>query len=117
LESDPLGLTAGLSTYGYVDQSPIVWADPSGQSKGGKKNLNTEGFTKNSDPKEVEKAMNEAKAAGQDKRYLALRALFKVIKRGGSMGLACEMFEQYQECQRNPCACDPNGVACMLEGT
>lgn len=30
LESDPLGLQASMSTYGYVGSSPLSWSDPSG---------------------------------------------------------------------------------------
>ena len=43
------------------------------------------GFTKKSDPNDVKKAMDAAKAAGEGKRYRALRGLLKVIKRGGAM--------------------------------
>lgn len=31
-QSDPLGLRAGISTYGYVFSSPLVWSDPLGLS-------------------------------------------------------------------------------------
>ncbi|WP_447786436.1 RHS repeat-associated core domain-containing protein [Stenotrophomonas bentonitica] len=30
VESDPLGLQASVSTYGYVGSSPLSWSDPSG---------------------------------------------------------------------------------------
>lgn len=31
-QSDPIGLRAGISTYGYVFSSPLVWSDPLGLS-------------------------------------------------------------------------------------
>jgi hypothetical protein len=72
-------------TYGYVGQNPLSWYDPFGLAKGGKKNIGTEGFTKNSDPKDVEEALKDAMKKKQSKRIKALRALLKVIKRGGTM--------------------------------
>jgi RHS repeat-associated protein len=34
-QSDPIGLSASLSTYSYVDSDPVAWNDPFGLSKGG----------------------------------------------------------------------------------
>jgi hypothetical protein len=84
-------------------------------SKGGKQNINTQGFTKKSDPKLVEKAMNEAKVAGKLASYRALRGLLKVIKRGGTLGLACELYDELRHCQEDPCSCDPYSVACFVK--
>lgn len=54
VESDPIGLDGGLNTYGYVGGDSLHYFDVKGLTKGGKKNLGTEGFNKNSDLKEVE---------------------------------------------------------------
>lgn len=85
VESDPIGLYGDMNRYAYVDGSPLNWNDALGLSKGGKKLLSTEGFTKRSKAEDVAKALADAIKKGQTKRAAALRALLKVIKRGGTM--------------------------------
>src|SRR6266542_1540903 len=65
----------GPNVFAYVNNSPTGYWDAFGLAKGGKQNIACEEFTKKSDPDEVKKAMNPAKAAKQTKRYRALRAL------------------------------------------
>ncbi len=63
------------------------WSDTLGLAKGGKNNLATEGFNLRSNPKDVEEALKDAIKNKHAKRIISLRALLKVIKRGGSMSL------------------------------
>lgn len=86
------------------------FVDPNGLAKGGKQNISTEGFNKNSDPNEVKKVLEEAKKAGQFKRYLKLKALLKVIKRGGTL-MICPGIEEAWENVIDPCS-DPNNPYC-----
>jgi len=113
---DPIGFAGGDSNlYGYVLQDPVNFVDPEGLAKSqglckGKKSLNTEGFNKQSKASSVQNALNDAIKKKQPKRIKALRALLKVIKRGGSMGLLLPIFET----QLNlACTCD-NLLACEL---
>lgn len=87
MQHDPIGLDGGLNPYLYVDGNPLRYFDSLGLAKGGRKNLGTEGFTRHSSPKDVEAALQDAIKKGQRKRVAALRALLKVIKRGGSMSV------------------------------
>ncbi len=54
-------------------------------SKGGKQNISVGGHNRNSNPVDVQNAMNEAKDAGNQSHYRKLKGLLKVIKRGGRM--------------------------------
>jgi RHS repeat-associated protein len=80
-----IGESDGVNQHLFVGNSPTLYWDAFGGSKGGRKNISCEGFTKQSDPADVAKALEQAKKLRQLKRTEALRALLKVIKRGGSM--------------------------------
>ena len=127
IESDPIGLAGDINSYAYVGGSPLNWTDMYGLSKGGRRNLGTEGFNKNSNPDDVARALAEAIKNGQKARAAALRALLKVIKRGGSMGFFLDpaaLFRTFCEngdvmscviyCKLEPEdeACQPDDMSC-----
>ena len=113
---DPIGFDGGDSNlYGYVLGDPVNFIDSEGLAKSqglckGKKNLNTEGFNKQSKASELERALNDAINKKQSKRIKALEALLKVIKRGGSMGL---LFPILRDQFNSSCSCDKQ-IACEL---
>ncbi len=84
---DPIGFEGGdTNLYGYVVNDPVNWTDPAGLSKGGRQNI--EGSDPLMDPGKI----NDIKRALKDPnisqaRKNALRAWYKVWKRGGTMGI------------------------------
>jgi RHS repeat-associated protein len=116
LQKDPIGIEGGLNLYSYTDDDPVNYIDPFGRSKGGKRNLNAEGFNKKSNPNDVEQALRDALKNGQKDRAKALRALLKVLKRGGTIGFACAIFDdlldqldnENEEDTDSVCGDDPN---------
>ncbi len=107
---DPIDFSGGdTNLYGYVLNDPVNFVDSEGLAKSnglckGKKSLNTEGFTKQSDPNDVKNALDDAIKKGQTKRIKALRTLLKVIKRGGTMGLPLIIpTDEFMFCEVNGC--------------
>jgi len=102
--------------YGYAGQNPLYWFDPYGLAKGGKQNISTEGFTPRSDPKELEKHLKEVMKTDpkNTKRINKLRALLKVIKRGGRLGPASLIpFDDEFFCVMTGMFCEPRPDLCI----
>jgi len=112
---DPILFAGGdANLYGYVQNDPVNFTDPEGLSKGGQKNIGTEGFTKKSKASNVENALKEAIENKQEKRIKSLRALLKVIKRGGTMTLVPPFLEDIlKEITKQGCMMG-NPVDCEL---
>lgn len=113
VESDPIGLDGGLNTYAYVDANPLAWSDARGLTKGGKKNINTEGFNKNSDPARIKAAIVDAQANMQKDRVKALRAILKVAQRIEKYGLFSCPTDVIEE-GTSPCFLHPNSIQCLM---
>ncbi len=87
--------------YEFCSNDPLLKYDFLGLNDKPKRNLNCEGFTKKSDPDDVKRALDAAKAAGQAKRAAALKALWKVIKRGGALGIMFDFIQLQMEMELN----------------
>jgi hypothetical protein len=80
-------LASAYSLYGFVGNDPNGWWDGFGTDKGrkpvtgGDKSLDCEGFTKNSCPKDVKSALDEARKARNIARAKALQRLYKTMRR------------------------------------
>lgn len=97
IESDPIGLDLDISTYAYAGSDPLAFVDPLGLGKGGRRNVQTEGLNKQSAIKDVLEALKDAIKNGQKERIKNLRALLKIIKRGGRMEIMPLDIEQLME--------------------
>ena len=112
LSPDPLGHSVGTNWYAYVDNNPLSFVDHLGLSKGGKQNISVnhkgQEFTSRSSERAVGKAIDEARREGMGARHIAkLKGIYKVIRRGGTMGLACTLMDcgayvEAMECVLNP---------------
>ena len=102
VESDPIGLLAGVNTYNYVDESPVGFFDPDGLGKeGGRRSvagndpLTPREINRNSPKSVVDKQIEIVKDAlkrmpGMNpKRAAQLRAWLKVAGRGFTKAFAC----------------------------
>ena len=106
VESDPVGLKAGVNTYGYVDQSPLIFSDPDGLGKqGGQSSIGgndpaiPRGINKNSTPAEINQAIRSAEAelakpGINPARAAKIRAWIKVAKRGFTRSVCPPLIEE-----------------------
>ncbi|ATE70800.1 RHS repeat-associated core domain-containing protein [Lysobacter capsici] len=86
LQGDPIGQEGGMGLYHYVDNSPLLNVDVLGLSKGQKRNLSVGSLNKKSSKESVKAALDAARRDGASKAHINnLRALLKVIRRGGTM--------------------------------
>jgi len=119
---DPIEFAVGWNFYTYVDNSPLNFSDPEGFSQHGKRNLNVNlpnntQVNESTPLKQIQDAIKNAKSQNWSKDTLKnLKALEKVVKRGGAMGIALELIspddanagEEELLCQAVPERCKPS---------
>jgi RHS repeat-associated protein len=105
IESDPVGLNAGINTYTYVDSNPLRYFDPIGQSKvqgqssiGGSDSA-VSGISKSSTKAEIDAAIKRAEAILNDPKASPIRKKFlkgwvKVAKRGFTKAVGPPFLEE-----------------------
>lgn len=81
-----------LALLKFVSNDSLNRYDVLGLDDKPKRNLDCEVFNKNSPADDVKRALDEAKANKQQNRDKALRALLKVIKRGGRLIIPIQAF-------------------------
>lgn len=109
---DPLGYTAGIHLDAYVDNAPVLSVDPLGLTKGGRQNIGVthkgQQLTTRSSAETVKQAVREVVRGGMGGKHVkALKGLLRVIKRGGTMGVACllmdcDEYTDVMDCLVNP---------------
>jgi len=121
VSEDPIGYLAGVHLYLYVDNRAPTFIDALGLTKGGPQNMTVthkgQQFTTRSAPGAVKKALDEAVREGMGPKHVkSLRGLYKVVKRGGTMGVACFLIDcdayiDILDCILNPQPdCFPRGT-------
>jgi hypothetical protein len=131
VESDPIGLSGGLNTYGYAAQDPLSLIDPEGlaergggrTSVGGNDPLIPKEINKTSTPQQVKDAIKKVQDAIKrtpginPARKRALEAWMKVAKRGFTKVIACPplLEDLARETMRQSCAEGNMGFCSMYE--
>jgi RHS repeat-associated protein len=83
MSEDPIGFAGGTDNLReYVDNDPISYVDPTGLSKGGKKNIRVSGVPANVTKEQLEALIEEAIKNGKSQEHIrALQGQLKVLKR------------------------------------
>jgi RHS repeat-associated protein len=93
LSEDPLLAESWPNLYAYVGNDPGNWTDPTGEAQHGPRNISVthkgQTLTKLTSLKEIKRCLKEAIEEGMSREHIThLRALKKVVGRGGAMVLA-----------------------------
>ncbi len=99
LIEDPAGMLGFVNLYSYVDNSPTNFTDSLGYAKGGKQKINVNlpdgrTLTKQTPVNVIQQAINQAITQGWSRNTVdSLKALRKVVSRGGTIGLALMLLD------------------------
>jgi RHS repeat-associated protein len=97
IAEDPVGFASGdFNLYAFLGNNPTNDVDPLGHTKGGKKNLSVthdgQILNKQSTLSNINAAIADAQARGMSQKHIeALKALRKVIRRGGTLGICGDL--------------------------
>lgn len=92
-----IGFASGdFNLYALPSNNPVNDTDPLGHTKGGKQNLsvthNGQILNKQSSPSDINAAIADAQARGMSQKHIkALKALRKVVGRGGTLGICGDL--------------------------
>jgi len=121
MSEDPVGFASGdFNLYAFLGNNVMNDVDPFGHTKGGKQNLtvtnNGQILNKQSSQADINAAIADAEARGMSQKHIkALKALKKVVRRGGTLGICLDvLIDQVlseiegQDAWREYCANDPD---------
>jgi len=121
ISEDPIGFASGyFNLYVLLGNNPVNGTDPLGHTKGGKQNLsvthNGQILNKQSSLSDINAAIADAQSRGMSQKHIkALKALRKVVGRGGTLGICGNLLIDQilleiegQDAWLEYCANDPN---------